>query len=289
MIRLDSKTISSDVMQILNELQNKINNETTFEKKAEKSKSLWKSKGGKKGEQAFEIIRKVLYDMCVYIGTCNYCEHNEASDIEHIYPKSFFPEKTFDWENYLLVCKECNSAYKLDKCYILDNNDEIIFVKRKEEPPYKTLAFINPRVENPERFMILSPDSFEFELLSDLDKKDTNKSNSTLQILKLNQRHTFLHKRKSVANNCYETMERLIKIMSANSLEELKSVLRPNDDRFDFTFSLDKLKSEIKESYKRHISRYEHPSVWYSIKLIASKTNEKWKTIFEKIPEALNW
>ncbi|NJL59346.1 MAG: hypothetical protein HC887_06570 [Desulfobacteraceae bacterium] len=171
----------------------------------------------------------------------------------------------------------------------MDNNNEIIIVKRKEEPPYKTLAFINPRVEHPENFMILSLDSFEFELLPGMDKKDTNKANSTLQILELNQRDVLLKTRQSAADYYYDSMERLIRIIAANSLEELKYVLRPHDGLFDFTLSLDKLKSDIKESYKKHISRYQHPSVWYAIKLIGSKTDSKWKALFEKIPEALNW
>lgn len=289
MIRLKSNPIPDDIRQILDELQEEIDNENTFEKKVEKAGSLWKSKGGNKGKKAFEVIRKSLKDMCVYVHICSYCEQNEAGDIEHIHPKSFFPEKTFEWENYLLACKQCNSGYKLDKCHVLDNNNEIIIVKRKEEPPYKTLAFINPRVEHPENFMILSLDSFEFELLPGMDKKDSNKANSTLQILELNQRDVLLKTRQSAADYYYDSMERLIRIIAANSLEELKYVLRPNDDRFDFTLSLDKLKSDIKESYKKHITRYQHPSVWYAIKLIGSKTDSKWKALFEKIPEALNW
>ncbi|NJL59345.1 MAG: hypothetical protein HC887_06565 [Desulfobacteraceae bacterium] len=89
MIRLKSDPIPDDIRQILDELQEEIDNESTFEEKVEKAGSLWKSKGGNEGEKAFEIIRKALYDMCVYVGICNYCEQNEANDIEHIHPKSF--------------------------------------------------------------------------------------------------------------------------------------------------------------------------------------------------------
>lgn len=289
MIRLDSKPISDNIRQILDELQEKINSKHTFEEKVEKAQSLWKSKGGKEGKAAFVLIRDSLYDMCVYIGICNYCEQNESNDIEHIYPKSFFPESTFDWENYLLACKQCNTGYKLDNCYVLDNNDEIISVKKGEEPLHKTVAFINPRFEDPNSFMVLNLLTFEFQLLPSLNKKDINKADSTLQILELNKRHVLLAARQSAAKYYYSEMKKLVRIMDANSLEELKIELTPYEDRFDLTQPLENLKSEIKESHKRHISKYAHPSVWYSIKLIESQINEKWKAIFNKIPEALNW
>src|SRR5437867_482026 len=114
MIQLNNIELPIEVKEVLEELQGRINSETSFENKVEKAKSLWKNKGGQEGENAFLIIRKKLYKMCVYKGICNYCEQSEANDIEHIYPKTFFPESAFEWENYLLACKQCNTGFKLD-------------------------------------------------------------------------------------------------------------------------------------------------------------------------------
>jgi 5-methylcytosine-specific restriction endonuclease McrA len=45
-------------------------------------------------------------------GKCAYCEskflHVHHGDVEHIYPKSLAPEKTFEWENLTLACEICN-------------------------------------------------------------------------------------------------------------------------------------------------------------------------------------
>lgn len=45
-------------------------------------------------------------------GKCAYCEskllHIHHGDVEHIYPKSLAPEKTFEWENLTLSCEVCN-------------------------------------------------------------------------------------------------------------------------------------------------------------------------------------
>lgn len=49
---------------------------------------------------------------------CMYCEskisHSSFPNIEHIKPKSKFPELTYEWENLGYVCARCNNA-KLDK------------------------------------------------------------------------------------------------------------------------------------------------------------------------------
>lgn len=41
-----------------------------------------------------------------------YCSSNEPSQIEHYRPLSFFPERTFEYENYLWTCDICNRSHK---------------------------------------------------------------------------------------------------------------------------------------------------------------------------------
>ncbi|MFH7001750.1 HNH endonuclease [Flavobacterium bizetiae] len=43
---------------------------------------------------------------------CSYCEregYSSALDVEHIEDKSTHPLKTYDWDNFLIACKNCNS------------------------------------------------------------------------------------------------------------------------------------------------------------------------------------
>ena len=119
MLQLDSnQKLTPNTQARLTTLQDQVNNEINFSDKSVKAQSLWINKSNSAIDKAtFEEIRAKLKKMCVSVGICNYCEQSEANDIEHIYPKSFFPDFTFVWSNYLLACKQCNTAFKLDKCF----------------------------------------------------------------------------------------------------------------------------------------------------------------------------
>jgi uncharacterized protein (TIGR02646 family) len=289
MIQLASKALSATTQKTLEELQKEVDGQATFLDKAEKAQTLWDSKGGVKGKNAFKEIVTELEGMCVYVGVCNYCEQSEANDVEHIYPKSFFPRHAFVWTNYLLACKQCNSAYKLDKCFVIDTHHNLIEVLRKKEPPFNTVAFINPRTEDPNKFMILELLSFKFILLPGLNAVDTHKANSTLDILQLNHRDTLIQARKSAAMYFYQRMVMLVGILRTQNLQELEDLLTPYDEQLDKTKPLPLLKQELTISLRRHITSYQHPSVWHAIKVIESKVNDKWKAVFQQIPDALNW
>lgn len=300
MIQLDSKNISAKTTVRLNYLQDRVNSEATFKKKKAKAKSLWNNKGGSNvGKRAFEDIKDTLIKMCVSEEICNYCEQNEANDIEHINPKSFFPEFTFIWRNYLLACSKCNTVLKSDKCYVLDANDDIFFVERGIQPPHTNYAFINPRIENPNKFLILNMQTFEFQIIRGLSKKDKHKAEKTLEILELNERVQLRHARRKSAQYYQRTIRELIKILDCNTKEDLKERLGSYDERFDssgsyverfdFSQSLTKLKDDIKASFKYDIQTHQHPSVWYAIKTIQIKVNSKWIKLHQELPEAFTW
>ena len=289
MLQLVSKDLPKDVQSILESLQNKVNSAGTFKEKVTKAQSLWKSKGDAKGKIAFETIKKMLSEMCVSFKICNYCEQNEADDIEHITSKNYFPSQAFTWLNYLLACKHCNTALKLDKCYILDNNNQPILMKRGTEPHYNAIPiFINPRMEDPTQFMIINTRSFTFDIFPDLSKIDKYKADKTLEILQLDH-HTLSGARREMAKFYYHRMKLLVDLLDSSSITDMKHLLTPYDDLIDETQSLNQIKNTVKIILKREINNAKHPSVWYAIKRIESKVTPKWIHIFNKIPEALNW
>jgi uncharacterized protein (TIGR02646 family) len=289
MIPLATKNLTPTTQAELDQLQQKVNSERFFDDRTQKAQALWKSKGGANGQRAFREVFEKLAQMCVYVEVCNYCEQSEANDIEHIYPKSFFPELTFAWPNYILACKQCNTAYKLDKCFVLDSNGNVLEVPRKTQPPSNQGAFINPRLENPNDFMILSLTSFKFEVLPDLPNAQCNKAEKTIEILQLNNRDVLVAARKSAARHYFETLDRLIRILEAVTIDEIRAILTPYDTEINLNQALSDIKNEIRESLKIYITSYQHPSVWFSIKTIESKVNPKWNTLFQRFPEALHW
>lgn len=71
-------------------------------------------------------------------GKCIYCESEITSisygDIEHLKPKSVYPELTFEWDNLGLACTKCNVKK--------NNNFD------------SALPYINPYLEDPEDFFM---------------------------------------------------------------------------------------------------------------------------------------
>lgn len=290
MIRLASETISSAAQDRLNHLQRQVDEQTDFEQKALRADSLWSNKSGSKiGKAAFDEIRNTLTTMCISVEVCIYCEQNEANDIEHIYPKSLFPGKAFVWENYLLACKQCNTAYKLDSFAVLNEQDDLIELVRNIDPPNQRGAFINPRIEDPSSFMLINHESFTFEILPDLAKADEHKAVKTCEILSLNERDELIASRRVTAQYFYHRLEMLSRILSADELSEIDEILTPYDRYLDDGLSIEELKTSIKEGFKQDIQKHQHPSVWHSIKIIESQMDIKWKALFDIIPEALQW
>ena len=91
MQQIPNRILAQDLTTHLTEQQTKVNAEISFADKVAKAKALWQAKNAAK----FNEIYNILTQMSVGVRICNYCEANEADDIEHIYPKSFFPERAF--------------------------------------------------------------------------------------------------------------------------------------------------------------------------------------------------
>lgn len=286
MLQLVSKKLSPIANQKLLKLQKEVNVETSFQLKVAKAKTLWKNRTNNK---VFDEIKSKLKELCIPIEICAYCEHSEATDIEHVYPKSFFPESTFEWENYLLACKICNSHYKLDQCHVVDRNGICRKIERGQEPIYKEMAFVHPRKENPNDYMLIDICTGKYiQNPSCKEKIQFNKVEKTLEILELNDRTVLIEARKQKEKYIFLILDMLVKIINAKSNQELSALLTPYD-MLDLKKSLDENKQILKENVQKDIQKQPHPSVWYSIQKIESKTNPKWKQIFRQLPEALDW
>lgn len=74
------------------------------------------------------------------IERCAYCEDSEGTAIDHFWPKNVYPERAFDWLNYLLVCSTCNSRYKRDQ-FPLDERGLPLLLNPTAEEPLEHLTF----------------------------------------------------------------------------------------------------------------------------------------------------
>lgn len=150
---------------------------------------------------------------------CMYCEskitHIDYGDVEHIKPKSQFPELKLEWDNLGYACTRCNREYKKDK-YV-------------EDTPY-----VNPYDEEPSEH-ILASGSFL------LQKQGSERGELTIQDIGLN-RPSLIEKRqqkideinKSI-NGCFRTKNETLK---ENALHELK---KEADKDKEYSFSVKSL------------------------------------------------
>lgn len=96
---------------------------------------LWSLQANK----AFQEIRATLRQMASGIERCMYCEDSAGMAIEHFWPKATYPDRAFEWSNYLLACTICNSNFKRDQ-FPLDASGQPLLLNPAEEDPFDHLA-----------------------------------------------------------------------------------------------------------------------------------------------------
>jgi uncharacterized protein (TIGR02646 family) len=136
-------------------------------------------------------------------GKCMYCEskisHIDYGDVEHIKPKSKYPELEFEWDNLGFACTKCNRQYKNDTY--------------DEETPY-----INPYDEEPQNY-IMSNGAILFPF------QGSERGEITIEGLGLNrtelveQRYNRIVEINKVIKACFRTSNETLK---NNALNELK-------------------------------------------------------------------
>jgi hypothetical protein len=296
MIRLKSDliTLENDIKEALDKKQKTINDLSTFIEKSNKAGKAWDSKGS---PEIFKRIRKHLITLCVSVEVCNYCESNEANDIEHILPKKLFPHLTFLWTNYLLACPNCNSKFKQDQFAIfepLDSEEVTEFVSRQKvetQPATEDHVFIHPHLENPMDFLWLELNTCIFNIHPDFIENENSrgfkKGDYTLKILKLNDRATLVQGREAARDEYLNLFKQYIAVKKATDFEALKMAVHgfPSINE-DVPFLEEK--QNIITSIHKKIKSNHHPTVWHE--LVRQRTlKPSLIKLFEEAPEAILW
>lgn len=287
----NNNELSEDTQEILNDLQNQVDIQIDFSAEVVKAKALWLNKNsGEPRYNAFREIRVKLEQGSNCEGVCTYCEQNIASDVEHVKPKSYFPGSCFQWENYVAACQTCNTDHKSNHCYIFNENDDLIRLSKGDEPASQDVAFIDPRIENPSDFMFLNLKSFRFKPFkeSDIGSRNFWKADRTIAILKLNERPYLKLARESAYDYFCETLNRCALISESATLDQLRLVLVPREQRIDFNRDLEVVKVELLEAQRDSIRKRHHPTVWLEMKR-QRKIDKDLLDLFERIPAALDW
>src|SRR5882672_7206072 len=203
MLQIFDTRLPADTNAVLDELQALVDLEPNYAASVGKAQALWDAKTNKVAhKQAFASLRAELQKISYGISRCAYCEDSVADEIEHLWPKSLFPNRAFRWSNYAFACGPCNGP-KSNRFAIVENDGTIDeFIRRRGDavvmPRDGIPGLIDPRAENPMMLLELdlggrTPDgrdleaTFMIEPAWDLSPRDKGRAKFTRDILNLNR------------------------------------------------------------------------------------------------------
>ncbi len=299
MIRLNSNAIKEDSKKYLELLSLQIQQEKDFDKKVLLAQDLWDKKNNGNGKDVFNNVKENLAPRMN--GLCCFCENDRSTDIEHFYPKSLYPEKTFSYENYAYSCKPCNTkkgvSFHVFKDVVTNASEKI---SQKKKPPYTKpvntdCALINIRIENPLNFLILiqTGDNLLFQANSiDSSSRESIKAKNTISLFDLNsinKQDVLGRARFQALKYYYDRLEKYVKVKTATEYSDIIPHLG-DADTIDTSLPFTISQTQKLNSIKNDILTYHHPTVWEELKLRRMGINfTKTNNLFANAPEALQW
>ncbi|GAB4212901.1 MAG: hypothetical protein OHK0022_49340 [Roseiflexaceae bacterium] len=268
MIQLPIVTLSHEALLHLEEQQSIINRISEYHLQVEEAKRLFSLRNTMDNEH-FNTIKSALTEMCCGPRRCVYCEDSCANEVEHIKPKTLYPEETFVWDNYLYACRICNGTKSDNFAVFSANTGEFINVARRKKDPIVrvepgTPVLINPRIENPLDFIDLDlRGTFFFRPRIDIESTQHRRGEYTIETLELNRDP--LPDAREEAYNCYKAL--------------LGDYIRISNNG-----SPDHALYRLIQALKR----MRHPSVWREMKRKHTRIPDL-NELFTAAPEALDW
>lgn len=266
MLQLPEISPDKLLLDDLRSLQKRVNGKKNYAAQVDCAKRFWRVYR----ISTLRDVKVLLVEMCSGGRRCCYCEDSLGTDIEHIWPKSLYPDRTFDWMNYILVCSLCNKHKGAHWAVFHSANSSYQIVSRPPSakptfPPLSgTAVFIDPRQEDGMQFLILDlQNSFRFVVQPSLRGRERERAEYTLQRLPFNDDAI-----------CQER---------ANEYQNYVARLRD--------YLCDKQQSADPARLERHrtsLLRLRHPTVFREMQRQHSRIPEL-TALFAKVPEALSW
>jgi hypothetical protein len=159
MIGIARISLSAAVQTELETLQAGIDKLPSFSERVGAADQQFKSIN-RIGSTTFDEIKGVLTTMCAGARRCMYCEDSVADEVEHIKPKTLYPEAVFVWLNYLYACGPCNGPKNSNFAVYSASTGRHTDVTRRRNaaivpPAPGPPVLIDPGLEDPLDFMML--------------------------------------------------------------------------------------------------------------------------------------
>lgn len=272
MIQLTISELEPETTTSLGQYQQELTNKGDYTTQVRSVEAVF-NKYNKKGNQAFDDVKKKLTHMCCGAIRCHYCEDSEADSVEHHAPKNLYPDLCFSWDNLFYACSSCNRPKRSQYAVFSVVNSQLINVpghprqfegEQLTPPPLGHPVLLNPRVDNPLDYLFLDLQGrFEFSVLSQPGTLAHERAKYTRDTLKLNR--PALYEARKAAYQSFETaLEKYVWLKNADVSAERLS----------------------KSQYS--IQSAHHQTVWQEMKRQQHLIPEL-STLFAEAPEAFTW
>ncbi len=229
------------------------------------------SSRNKKGNLVFDAVKASLTQMCAGAKRCAYCEDAPADEVEHIYPKDLYPNKCFDWHNYLYACGTCNSPKSNQFAIFRADDGSFLALNGENEPPNGVSVLINPRIENAMNFCRLNFLTFHFEIIAEKNSHEYLRADYTFNtVLRLNTQREYLLQARKNAYSMYKA--RLGYFISQKDHAPQSQLAK----------MVEGLKKEAHLTVWKEIQKSYHENRLLQI-------DKDFYDLFQQFPEALNW
>jgi hypothetical protein len=250
----------------LAEYQAEIDGLATFAERVEAGKRLFNSRNNK-SNVTFNAIKSVLTNMCSGARRCVYCEDSAADEVEHIYPKHFYPDRVFVWENFVYACGPCNGPKASSFAVFIVNAEAKVELTRSADPsppPIGVPGLIDPRLEDATQLLALDlRETFYFVERATSGTLEHQRASYTIEILGLNKRE-YLRLARRAAYRDYRA-----------HLAQYRAVRTSGNEA-----EMQRLAHEIRTR--------QHPTVWTEMKRQHANLPDL-AQLFADSPEALTW
>lgn len=219
---------------------------------------------------AFKDVKRTLEAMSSSNSRCMLCEDSAANEVEHVRPKSLYPEASFDWSNYVYSCGVCNKCKGSKFAVFAGSAREFVDVTRQRgsaiiPPVVGSPVFLHPRYEDSTRFLGLDLiDTFYFYPLALAGTDEHRRAQYTIDRLKLNVRDPLRRQRRQYFEIYVAQVEAYLHDRARGATEE-----------------------ELRERRDR-VRVLGHPTVWYEMRRQHGRI-PRLRGLFESLPEALLW
>jgi uncharacterized protein (TIGR02646 family) len=273
MVQFSPTDLSKNAHDHLNTLQADVDKQATRELQYTHAADLWQKRKNKTADKpVWKEIEDNLVNAHPRKGLCQFCEFDRQSPTEHFFSKKHFPNKAFRWENYLRICTKCNSEYKGDKFAVFNPaGSSIVFDLPITKgtypiPPTEDAVLINPRVENPQHFLLIDFTTGIVLANIGINERDKIRAKYTIDLLHLSTDDVLIRYRRKAYFNYTQKLKEYADIKLAANFGHLLALL-PDYKHLIINQigDFEQEKTRLLNLWEEDIKDDPFPSVWLEI------------------------